>query len=221
MKKIVALLGMALTVFAHPCLALQVPVEVPYSVAMVTTFEATPGSTVTLPLRITNTGSDSLVFDCSIARFFSGGPDCIGLRPSVGGGSPGVFLEGQAPEPFDWTLIAFTPGPTANGNDVVDQFNVTIPPGGTADFVFGRFIAGTFGRAVNLLDFSVEQPDGTFVHFFSTLRVMVGDQDIAGPFVTLPATIYVPEPGTMLLLALGGALLGGMTARRRAWQAAV
>lgn len=221
MKKIVALSGMALTVFAHQCLALQMPVEVPYSVAMVTTFEAMPGSTVTIPLRITNTGSNNLVFDCSIARVFSGGPDCIGLRPSVGGGSPGVVLEGETPEPFDWTLIDFTPGPTANRNDVVDQFNVTIPPGGTNDFVFGKFVAGTFGRAVNLLDFTVAQPDRTFIHFFSTLRVMVGDQDITGPFVTLPATIYVSEPGTMLLVALGGALVGVIAVRRRTWQAAV
>lgn len=215
MKKIAALFLMTLSLFAEQCLALQVPVEVPYAVAMPTTFEATPGSTVTIPLRITNNGSGNLVFDCSIARFFNGGPDCIGLRPSVGGGGPGVFLEGQAPEPFDWTLIDFTPGPTANSNDVVDQFNVTIPPGGTADFVFGRFVAGEFGRAVNLLDFSVAQPDGTFVHFFSTLRVTVGDQDITGPFVTLPATVYVAEPATALLVALGGVLAAGLTARRR------
>ena len=74
--------------------------------------------------------------------------------------------------------------------------------------------ASLAGQSICLI-FSVAQPDGTFVHFFSTLRVTVGGQDITGPFVTLPATVYVAEPATALLVALGGVLAAGLTARRR------
>lgn len=221
-KKIAALSGTILMLATQQSLALPVQVEVPYAVAIPTTYEVLPNSAVTVPLRITNTGANNLVFDCNTTRALSGGPDCIGYRPRMGILGSWALWEGEVREPVDWDITegAYSVGPGPSETDQFDQFNFTLTPGEAADLVFARFVAGSFGQAVNAANVSIQEIATDYtVHFPTMLRVTVGDQNLTGPFVTLPATRYlpdpIPEPGTMLLMTLGGLMVAGMAATRR------